>query len=130
MNDLCHVPFSPSGPMDSSSLRQLPPADRLLHPGVPAGRADWLRPRLQHYPKGASCFSCVYVMNPSRFCPSCHPWSHFSIVSQHINELTMKLDLQSVLRGAEAIYLQLVQCKVGGASRCDLCVFVKMGKMR
>lgn len=31
---------------------------------------------------------------------------------QHINELTMKLDLQSVLRGAEAIYLQLFLCKV------------------
>ncbi len=35
---------------------------------------------------------------------------------QHINELTMKLDLQSVLRGAEAIYLQLTQCKVREAS--------------
>lgn len=31
---------------------------------------------------------------------------------QHINELTMKLDLQSILCGAEAIYLQLAHCKV------------------
>ncbi len=31
---------------------------------------------------------------------------------QHINELTMKLDLQSILCGAEAIYLQLTNCKV------------------
>ncbi|KAJ3600929.1 hypothetical protein NHX12_031902 [Muraenolepis orangiensis] len=30
----------------------------------------------------------------------------------HINELTMKLDLQTVLCGAEAIYLQLARCKV------------------
>uniref|UniRef100_A0A671S8F6 TBC1 domain family member 17-like n=1 Tax=Sinocyclocheilus anshuiensis TaxID=1608454 RepID=A0A671S8F6_9TELE len=29
----------------------------------------------------------------------------------HINELTMKLDLQSILCGAEAIYLQLTNCK-------------------
>lgn len=36
---------------------------------------------------------------------------------QHINELTMKLDLQGILRGAEAIYLQLVQCKVRKASQ-------------
>ncbi|KAK2833045.1 hypothetical protein Q5P01_016934 [Channa striata] len=35
----------------------------------------------------------------------------FNTILKHINELTMKLDLQSVLRGAEAIYLQLVQCK-------------------
>lgn len=35
---------------------------------------------------------------------------------QHINELTMKLDLQTVLCGAEAIYLQLIQCKVRGPS--------------
>lgn len=32
---------------------------------------------------------------------------------QHINELTMKLDLQTVLRGAESNYLQLACCKVG-----------------
>jgi len=31
---------------------------------------------------------------------------------QHINELTMKLNLQSILCGAEAIYLQLAHCKV------------------
>uniref|UniRef100_A0A672ZH35 TBC1 domain family member 15 n=1 Tax=Sphaeramia orbicularis TaxID=375764 RepID=A0A672ZH35_9TELE len=36
----------------------------------------------------------------------------FNTILKHINELTMKLDLQSVLRGAEAIYLQLIQCKV------------------
>uniref|UniRef100_A0A7N6BZ62 Rab-GAP TBC domain-containing protein n=1 Tax=Anabas testudineus TaxID=64144 RepID=A0A7N6BZ62_ANATE len=35
----------------------------------------------------------------------------FNTILKHINELTMKLDLQSVLRGAEAIYLQLIQCK-------------------
>uniref|UniRef100_A0A8D3DM58 TBC1 domain family member 15 n=1 Tax=Scophthalmus maximus TaxID=52904 RepID=A0A8D3DM58_SCOMX len=35
----------------------------------------------------------------------------FNTILKHINELTMKLDLQTVLRGAEAIYLQLVQCK-------------------
>ncbi|XP_031718027.1 TBC1 domain family member 17 isoform X2 [Anarrhichthys ocellatus] len=35
----------------------------------------------------------------------------FNTILKHINELTMKLDLQSVLRGAEAIYLQLTQCK-------------------
>uniref|UniRef100_A0A8C4I8S0 TBC1 domain family member 15 n=1 Tax=Dicentrarchus labrax TaxID=13489 RepID=A0A8C4I8S0_DICLA len=40
----------------------------------------------------------------------------FNTILKHINELTMKLDLQSVLRGAEAIYLQLIQCKVRGAS--------------
>lgn len=32
---------------------------------------------------------------------------------QHINELTMKLDVQQVLQGAEAIYLQLTGCQVG-----------------
>ncbi|XP_061566909.1 TBC1 domain family member 17 [Cololabis saira] len=32
-------------------------------------------------------------------------------ILKHINELTMKLDLQSILHDAEAIYLQLVQCK-------------------
>uniref|UniRef100_A0A6Q2Y7F8 TBC1 domain family member 15 n=1 Tax=Esox lucius TaxID=8010 RepID=A0A6Q2Y7F8_ESOLU len=31
----------------------------------------------------------------------------FNTILKHINELTMKLDLQTVLRGAEAIYLQL-----------------------
>uniref|UniRef100_A0A3Q0R2A2 TBC1 domain family, member 17 n=1 Tax=Amphilophus citrinellus TaxID=61819 RepID=A0A3Q0R2A2_AMPCI len=35
----------------------------------------------------------------------------FNTILKHINELTMKLDLQSVLRGAEAICLQLLQCK-------------------
>ncbi|XP_036945827.1 TBC1 domain family member 17 [Acanthopagrus latus] len=35
----------------------------------------------------------------------------FNTILKHINELTMKLDLQSVLRGAEAIYQQLIQCK-------------------
>ncbi|XP_061701261.1 TBC1 domain family member 17 isoform X2 [Syngnathoides biaculeatus] len=37
----------------------------------------------------------------------------FNTILKHINELTMKLDLQSTLRGAEAIYLQLLQCKIG-----------------
>uniref|UniRef100_A0A3P8YWB6 TBC1 domain family member 15 n=1 Tax=Esox lucius TaxID=8010 RepID=A0A3P8YWB6_ESOLU len=35
----------------------------------------------------------------------------FNTILKHINELTMKLDLQTVLRGAEAIYLQLACCK-------------------
>ncbi|XP_041823777.1 TBC1 domain family member 17 [Melanotaenia boesemani] len=35
----------------------------------------------------------------------------FNTILKHINELTMKLDLQRVMREAEAIYLQLVQCK-------------------
>uniref|UniRef100_G3PGY3 TBC1 domain family, member 17 n=1 Tax=Gasterosteus aculeatus aculeatus TaxID=481459 RepID=G3PGY3_GASAC len=35
----------------------------------------------------------------------------FNTILKHINELTMKLDLQGVLRGAEAIHLQLTQCK-------------------
>ncbi|KAL6102495.1 tbc1d17 [Pungitius sinensis] len=35
----------------------------------------------------------------------------FNTILKHINELTMRLDLQSVLRGAEAIHLQLTQCK-------------------
>ncbi|KAL0993317.1 hypothetical protein UPYG_G00106050 [Umbra pygmaea] len=35
----------------------------------------------------------------------------FNTILKHINELTMKLDLQTVLRGAEAIYLQLAACK-------------------
>ncbi|XP_057673464.1 TBC1 domain family member 17 [Corythoichthys intestinalis] len=35
----------------------------------------------------------------------------FNTILKHINELTMKLDLQSTLRDAEAIYLQLLQCK-------------------
>ncbi|KAJ0058595.1 hypothetical protein NL108_017555 [Boleophthalmus pectinirostris] len=35
----------------------------------------------------------------------------FNTILKHINELTMKLDLQSILRGAEAIYLQLLSCK-------------------
>lgn len=34
-------------------------------------------------------------------------------LTQHINELTMKLDVQQVLQGAEAIYLQLTRSKVG-----------------
>lgn len=41
----------------------------------------------------------------------CHVCS-FSL-TQHINELTMKLDVQQVLKGAEAIYLQLTRCQVG-----------------
>uniref|UniRef100_A0A7N8XW03 TBC1 domain family member 15 n=1 Tax=Mastacembelus armatus TaxID=205130 RepID=A0A7N8XW03_9TELE len=36
----------------------------------------------------------------------------FNTILKHINELTMKLDLQTVLREAEGIYLQLIQCKV------------------
>lgn len=36
---------------------------------------------------------------------------------QHINELTMRLDVQMVLRGAEAIYLQLTQCQVSAPFR-------------
>uniref|UniRef100_A0A672STE1 TBC1 domain family member 15 n=1 Tax=Sinocyclocheilus grahami TaxID=75366 RepID=A0A672STE1_SINGR len=36
----------------------------------------------------------------------------FNSILKHINELTMKLDLQSVLCGAEAIYLQLTHCKL------------------
>lgn len=35
----------------------------------------------------------------------------FNTILKHINELTMRLDLQSILCGAEAIYRQLVQCK-------------------
>ncbi|KAM3863966.1 TBC1 domain family member 17 [Diretmus argenteus] len=35
----------------------------------------------------------------------------FNTILKHINDLTMKLDLQTVLCGAEAIYLQLAQCK-------------------
>uniref|UniRef100_A0A8C7XD29 TBC1 domain family member 15 n=1 Tax=Oryzias sinensis TaxID=183150 RepID=A0A8C7XD29_9TELE len=35
----------------------------------------------------------------------------FNTILKHINELTMKLDLQNILRDSEAIYLQLVQCK-------------------
>ncbi|XP_056263659.1 TBC1 domain family member 17 [Pseudoliparis swirei] len=35
----------------------------------------------------------------------------FNTILKHINELTMKLDLQTVLRGAESIFLQLTQCK-------------------
>ncbi|XP_034165904.1 TBC1 domain family member 17 isoform X1 [Pangasianodon hypophthalmus] len=35
----------------------------------------------------------------------------FNTILKHINELTMKLDLQMMLREAEGIYLQLVQCK-------------------
>uniref|UniRef100_A0A7N8Y2P9 TBC1 domain family, member 17 n=1 Tax=Mastacembelus armatus TaxID=205130 RepID=A0A7N8Y2P9_9TELE len=35
----------------------------------------------------------------------------FNTILKHINELTMKLDLQTVLREAEGIYLQLIQCK-------------------
>ncbi|KAA8585470.1 hypothetical protein FQN60_004164, partial [Etheostoma spectabile] len=35
----------------------------------------------------------------------------FNTILKHINELTMKLDLQTVLQGAEAIYLQLTACK-------------------
>ncbi|KAF7645181.1 hypothetical protein LDENG_00208820 [Lucifuga dentata] len=35
----------------------------------------------------------------------------FNTILKHINDLTMKLDLQAVLCEAEAIYLQLVQCK-------------------
>ncbi|XP_069565146.1 TBC1 domain family member 17 [Brachyistius frenatus] len=35
----------------------------------------------------------------------------FNTILKHINELTMKLDLLTVVCGAEAIYLQLVQCK-------------------
>uniref|UniRef100_A0A8C6T1B2 TBC1 domain family member 15 n=1 Tax=Neogobius melanostomus TaxID=47308 RepID=A0A8C6T1B2_9GOBI len=36
----------------------------------------------------------------------------FNTILKHINELTMKLDLHTVLCGAEAIYLQLAACKV------------------
>ncbi|KAM6957210.1 TBC1 domain family member 17 [Aplochiton taeniatus] len=35
----------------------------------------------------------------------------FNTILKHINELTMKLDLQTVLCGTEAIYLQLASCK-------------------
>ncbi|GAA6077859.1 TBC1 domain family member 17 isoform X1, partial [Tachysurus ichikawai] len=35
----------------------------------------------------------------------------FNTILKHINELTMRLDLQTMLREAEGIYLQLVQCK-------------------
>ncbi|CAF95137.1 unnamed protein product, partial [Tetraodon nigroviridis] len=35
----------------------------------------------------------------------------FNTILKHINELTMKLDLQQVLRGAESIYLQLTGCQ-------------------
>ncbi|KAL6476518.1 hypothetical protein MHYP_G00150170 [Metynnis hypsauchen] len=35
----------------------------------------------------------------------------FNTILKHINELTMKLDLQTVLREAEGIYLQLARCK-------------------
>ncbi|KAL2101358.1 hypothetical protein ACEWY4_003119 [Coilia grayii] len=35
----------------------------------------------------------------------------FNTILKHINELSMKLDLHSVLCGAEAIYLQLASCK-------------------
>ncbi|KAG7259708.1 hypothetical protein CRUP_015920, partial [Coryphaenoides rupestris] len=35
----------------------------------------------------------------------------FNTILKHINELTMKLDLQDMMCGAEAIFLQLVQCK-------------------
>uniref|UniRef100_A0A3P8X4S9 TBC1 domain family, member 17 n=1 Tax=Cynoglossus semilaevis TaxID=244447 RepID=A0A3P8X4S9_CYNSE len=36
----------------------------------------------------------------------------FNTILKHINELTMRLDLQSILHQAESIYLQLTQCKV------------------
>uniref|UniRef100_A0A674PM44 TBC1 domain family member 15 n=1 Tax=Takifugu rubripes TaxID=31033 RepID=A0A674PM44_TAKRU len=35
----------------------------------------------------------------------------FNTILKHINELTMKLDVEEVLQGAEAIYLQLTRCQ-------------------
>uniref|UniRef100_A0A674N215 TBC1 domain family member 15 n=1 Tax=Takifugu rubripes TaxID=31033 RepID=A0A674N215_TAKRU len=40
----------------------------------------------------------------------------FNTILKHINELTMKLDVEEVLQGAEAIYLQLTRCQVGPVS--------------
>ena len=43
--------------------------------------------------------------------------THFVFLPKHINELTMRLDLPTVICGAEAIYLQLAMCKVGSSAR-------------
>uniref|UniRef100_A0A672ZG06 TBC1 domain family member 15 n=1 Tax=Sphaeramia orbicularis TaxID=375764 RepID=A0A672ZG06_9TELE len=45
----------------------------------------------------------------------------FNTILKHINELTMKLDLQSVLRGAEAIYLQLIHCSCSHIAQNLIC---------
>uniref|UniRef100_A0A3B5MWS5 TBC1 domain family, member 17 n=1 Tax=Xiphophorus couchianus TaxID=32473 RepID=A0A3B5MWS5_9TELE len=45
----------------------------------------------------------------------------FNTILKHINELTMKLDLQTVLLDAEAIYRQLVGCKVSKTQVLGLC---------
>lgn len=97
--------LSSSGPLDSSAVRQLPPADRLLHPGVAERGADRLRSRLQHHSEGKVA-AAGWCAN-ERVCPDFLPTD-----PQHINELTMKLDLQGILCEAEAIYQQLVCCKV------------------
>lgn len=34
------------------------------------------------------------------------------VLSQHINELSMKLDVEEILQKAEGIYLQIRSCKV------------------
>lgn len=109
-----------SGPLDLSSLRELPPGHRLLHPPVPAWRADRLQPRLQHYSEGP-CPCPVLVTLKIKT----HIFILFLLDVQHINELTMKLDLQNILRDSEAIYLQLVQCKVRPAPSLHSGFFIK-----
>lgn len=54
---------------------------------------------------------CVRVCVCKRLCV-CVCDSSFLTALQHINELTMKLDVLEVLRGAESIYMQLSQCRV------------------
>uniref|UniRef100_A0A8C9YG75 TBC1 domain family member 15 n=1 Tax=Sander lucioperca TaxID=283035 RepID=A0A8C9YG75_SANLU len=60
----------------------------------------------------------------------------FNTILKHINELTMKLDLQTVLQGAEAIYLQLTACKVrrhqtvAGNGKRRHCVYEKHAKQQ
>ncbi len=55
---------------------------------------------------------CVCVCSCVCVCVSSTLMRCVCVCFQHINELTMKLDLQSILCGAEAIYLQLTNCKV------------------
>lgn len=115
---------SSPGHVDRAALSELPPAGLLCHPGLWEAEDHGGELRLQRDPEGNA-----ELISFSRLAGSCSSdersdqWS-LSIgflLLQHINELSMKLNIEEILQKAEGIYLQICSCKVGVKFSSPLC---------
>lgn len=100
--------LSSSGDVDGSSLSELPPAGLLRHPGLGEAEDHGGELWFQRDPEGKVQSADGDVPLVSLTLAS--PWL------QHINELSMKLDIEAILQKAEGICLQIQNCKVPSLS--------------